>query len=177
VSLIDGAPTICELGGLAQRPCFDGESLLPVARGETEESRGWALASYCGVTCNTMSWMLRRGDYKLIVYEGYPSRLFNLRDDPAELNDLVDREPEKAAELLAIIDAQVDRAATLKTWEEYRRHNWAQFQRQAKRGLYYDTSYSLAANPSSDYGAIMDNVFTGWNEEDEARVQAWLEEG
>lgn len=171
------APTICELGGLEQRACFDGESLLPVARGETQDSRGWALAMYSGVTCNTMSWMLRQGDYKLIVYEGYPSRLFNLREDPRELDDLIDREPQRAAALLAIIDAQVDRAATYRIWEAYRKHNFAQFQRQAQRGLYYDTSYSLKEQPSSEYQAIMNNAFTGWNEADEARVRAWLEEG
>ena len=174
VSLIDMAPTICELGGLEQRPSFDGESLMPLARGETSRSRGWALAEYCGVTSNTMSWMLRRGDYKLIVYEGYPSRLFNLRNDPQELHDLIEEEPRKASELLAVIDAQVDRAATLRIWEEYRRHNFAQFERQAKRGLYRDDSYSLAGKPSSEYEALMDNAFTGWDEEDEARVQAWL---
>jgi len=174
VSLIDMAPTICELGGLEPRACFDGESLMPLARGETSEGRGWALAMYSGVTSNTMSWMLCQGDYKLVVYEGYPSRLFNLRDDPGELEDLIDREPQRAAELLAIVDAQVDRAATFRIWEEYRRHNFAQFQRQAKRGLYLDDSYSLAGAPSSEYEALMDNTFTGWDEEDEARVQAWL---
>ena len=177
VSLIDMAPTICELGGLEQRPNFEGESLLPLARGQTRDSRGWALAMYSGVTSNTMSWMLRQGDYKLVVYEGYPSRLFNLRNDPEELNDLIEQEPGRAAEMLAVIDAEVDRAATYRDWEDYRRHNFSQFQRQAKRGLYVDNSYSLAANPSSDYDAIMDNAFTGWSDEDEARVQAWLEGG
>ena len=174
VSLIDITPTICELGRLEPRACFDGESLMPLARGETSESRGWALAMYSGVTCNTMSWMLRQGDYKLVVYEGYPSRLFNLRDDPEELKDLIEQEPERAAEMQALIDAQVDRAATCRIWEDYRRHNFAQFQRQAKRGLYLDDSYSLAGNPSSEYEVLMDNTFTGWDEEDEARVQAWL---
>lgn len=176
VSLIDIAPTICELSGMEKRNYFDGESLLPLARGETQESRGWAFASYSGVTCNTMSWMLRKGDYKLLVYHGYPSRLFNVREDPGELNDLIDREPEKAAELLAIIDSLLDRDATVKTWEDYRRHNFAQFQRQAKRGLYYDSSYGLKDNPSSDYHELMNNTFTGWDEEDEARANAWLAE-
>ncbi|MBT3289953.1 MAG: sulfatase-like hydrolase/transferase [Victivallales bacterium] len=174
ISLIDMAPTICELAGLDKRACFDGESLLPLARGETSESRGWALATYCGVTSNTMSWMIRRGDYKLMVHEGYPSRLFNLHADPEELDDLIDQEPAEAAELLGIIDGLVDRQETLKVWEDYRRHNFAQFQRQAKRGLYEDNSYSLAGNPSSDYDKLMDNAFTGWDEEDEARVAAWL---
>ncbi len=174
VSLIDMAPTICELAEIEQRECFDGESLLPLARGETTKSRGWALASYSGVTSNTMSWMLRKGDYKLIVHAGYSSRLFNLRDDPGELNDVIKQEPGMAAELLAIIDAEVDREATLKVWQEWRKHNFAQFQRQAKRGLYDDNSYALKAKPSSDYHEIMNNAFTGWTGKDETRVADWL---
>ena len=79
VSLIDMAPTICELGEMPPRDCFSGESLLPLARGETDQGRGWALSMYCGVTSNTISYMLREGDYKLVVYEGYPSRLFTWR--------------------------------------------------------------------------------------------------
>jgi arylsulfatase K len=176
VSLIDMAPTICELGGLEKRECFDGESLLSLARGESSDSRGWALSMYSGVTANTMSWMLVRGDYKLIVYEGYPSRLFNLRQDPQELNDLIEQEPDRAAELLGIIDNAVDRAEIYKVWEDYRRHTFAQFRRQAKRGLYLDSSYSLQENPSSDYMAIMNNACTGWTEEDEARVVEWIRE-
>lgn len=174
VSLVDVAPTICELAGIERRDCFDGESLLPLARGETSQSRGWALASYCGVTSNTLSWMLRKGDFKLIVHEGYSPRLFNLRDDPGELNDLIGREPEIAAELLAMIDAQVDRKATLKAWEDWRRHAFAQFRRQAKRGLYLDDSYALSQSPSSDYHEIINNALTGWSKEDEARVVDWL---
>ena len=176
VSLVDIAPTICDLTGLEKRSSFDGESLLPLARGETTESRGWALASYSGVTSNTFSWMLCKDGYKLIVHEGYPPRLFNLREDPGELDDRIDREPEKAQQLLALLEEQVDRKATLQAWEDYRRHHFAEFRRQAKRGLYLDSSYSLADNPSSDYHDLMDNALTGWTEADEARVQRWLAE-
>ena len=175
VSLIDIAPTICELGGLEQRECFSGESLMPVARGETEESRGWALATYSGITANTMSYMLRQGDYKLVVYEGYPTRLFNLADDPGELNDLAESDPERVAEMESLLNSVVDREGVLRIWEDYRKHNFAQFQRQAKRGLYWDSSYGLCGNPSSDYKTLMNNTFTGWDEEDEARVNKWLE--
>ena len=72
-----------------------------------------------------MSWMLRRGDYKLIVHEAYPSRLFNFRDDSGELNDLIEQEPEMASKLLSVLDTEVDRKVTLETWGEYRRHNFA----------------------------------------------------
>lgn len=78
------------------------------------------------------------------------------------------------AEADAMIGELIDREATLQIWEAYRRHAFAQFQRQAKRGLYWDASYSLRGNPSSDYPTIMNNVFTGWDHEDEARVNRWL---
>ena len=174
VSLIDMAPTICRLTGMELRNCFDGESLVPLLHGDLQNNRGWALSTYCGVTSNTMSWMLRRGDYKLILYQGYRSRLFNLREDPSELHDLIDQEPDVAEELLRVIDNTANRGETFERWEEYRRHSFAQFQRQAKAGLYHDSSYSLASNPSSDYQDLMNNAFTGWDERDESRVARWL---
>ena len=177
VSLVDIAPTISELGGLPPRPNFSGESLLPIARGESTEIRGWALAMFSGITSNTISYMLRKGDDKLLIYEGCPTRLFNLKDDPQELNDLAAAEGEKVAELEALLDRQVDRGATMKAWTDYRRHAFAQFQRQAKRGLYWDASYGLRGNPTSDYSKLMGNTFTGWDDEDEARVNAWLQRG
>ena len=177
VSLIDMAPTICELGQMPQRPNFSGESLMPLARGETDQSRGWALSMYSGVTSNTISHMLREGDYKLIVYEGYPSRLFNLANDPQELKDLAESDSDRVQKMEALLATVVDREETWRIWEEYRRQQFAQFQRQAKRGLYWDNSYSLRDNPSSDYHALMNNTFTGWDEEDEARVNEWLKQG
>ena len=68
----------------------------------------------------------------------------------------------------------IDRRAALAVWREWRRHNFAQFQRQAKRGLYHDSSYALRDHPSSDYRDILNNAFTGWTEEDEARVNDWV---
>lgn len=176
VSLIDIAPTICELGGMPQRPNFSGESLMPLARGETDQSRGYALSMYCGLTSNTISYMLREGPYKLIAYEGYASRLFHVIDDPSELNDLAKTEPKRIADMEAKLGRLVDREHTLQRWKDYRKHNFAQFRRQAKLGLYWDQSYSLRGNPTSDYHALMNNTFTGWNAEDEARVDAWLAE-
>jgi hypothetical protein len=74
----------------------------------------------------------------------------------------------------AFLDTLVDRQATWRIWEDYRRHAFAQFQRQAKRGLYWDNSYGLRGKPSSKYSDLMANTFTGWDETDEARVNEWL---
>ncbi|MBT3272976.1 MAG: hypothetical protein HN368_07470 [Spirochaetales bacterium] len=62
----------------------------------------------------------------------------------------------------------------MKNWNLYCLHTFAQFQRQAKRGLYWDDSYSLRGNPSSNYQTLMNNTFTGWSAEDEVRVNDWL---
>ncbi len=173
-SMIDMAPTLCDLAGMPKRECFDGESLLPLVRGETTQSRDWAYAMYSGVTTNTNSYMVRKGDYKFIAHSGMPSQLFNVRKDPAELINLLDSEPEVAAEMEQLLNQIVDREATDALIEDYRKHQLKQFRRQAKNGLYYDKSYGLKNNPSSDYDKLMDNTFTGWTAEDEARVDEWL---
>lgn len=174
VSLIDMAPTLCDLAGMPKRECFDGESLLPLVRGETSESRNWAHAMYSGLTSNTNSYMLRRGDYKFIAHRGMPSQLFNVRKDPGELTDLVGREPEIAAAMEQQLNEIVDREATDNLIEEHLKHQYKQFRRQAKNGLYYDDSYGLENTPSSEYEMLMNNAFTGWGEEDEARADEWL---
>ncbi len=173
-SLIDIAPTLCELSGMPPRECFDGESLLPLVRGETDISRNWAYAMYSGVTSNTSSYMLREGDYKYISHRGMPPQLFNLSEDQDELVNLAASEPEVAAAMDKHLSEIVDREATDAIIEDYRKYNFKQFRRQAKNGLYFDSSYSLSENPSSDYQTLMNNAFTGWNEEDEARVDEWL---
>ena len=121
-----------------------------------------------------MSHMLVKDQYKLIIHEGYPSRLFNLAEDPGELNDLAIIEPDRVRLMTELLESVLDRKETLGIWEDYRRHTFAQFQRQTRRGLYLDQGYSLRKSPSSDYREIMNNAFTGWNNEDEARVAQWL---
>ncbi len=49
---------------------------------------------------------IRRGDYKLLEYfENGTVQLFNLRTDPGEQHDLANAEPERAAELKAMLHA------------------------------------------------------------------------
>jgi hypothetical protein len=109
-----------------------------------------------------------------LAYEGYPSCLFNIAVDSQELINLVNTEPDRLKEMENHLANQVDREENWRIWEEYRRHTFAQFQRQAKRGLYLVNSYSLQAKPSFDDQDIMNNAFTGWDEEEEARINQWL---
>jgi arylsulfatase A-like enzyme len=180
VSLIDVCPTLIEMGGLAPHRAalegLDGESLLPLATGQTGESRDWALACFMGCTFNTSGYMLRKGRFKYVAYVGYPAQLFDIERDSGELVDLCGTHPEVAQRLDADLRAILDYEQTHRDWLSYCKSAFGQWRRQAKRGLYVDASYALRGAPSSDYWQIMDNAFTGYNRDDEEKVARWLDE-
>ncbi len=176
VSTIDLCPTFIDMAGLPQRPECDGESLLPLASGQTTRSRNTAYACFTGTTMNTSAYMLRRDTWKYIAYVNQPCQLFDLVNDPEELHDLSAAKPEVVAELDAELRTIVDYNQTHRDWQDYCKSAFRQWRRQAKRGLYVDDSYSLRDNPGSDYWTMMDNCFTGYDQDDEQRVEQWLNE-
>ncbi len=109
VEQIDIPPTILDIAGVPVPSWMEGRSLLPLMKGEKlpsryvfsmnfekNPSRGHQIAS------GTIA--LLDGDYKLVHYlEKNKSLLFNLKDDPDELNNLFDKEPETGQRLLNII--------------------------------------------------------------------------
>ena len=115
-SVKDVMPTFLELAGLDQPASpyngreiagLQGKNMLPALHGESvdEQLIGWELFGRSAI---------RKGDWKIRLMEApYGSGewgLFNLKDDPTELNDLADEQPEKLAELLA-------------DWENYVKEN------------------------------------------------------
>ena len=176
VSLIDLCPTFMEMGGLPARDGLDGESLMPLVTGQTENSRNWAYSCFTGCTLNTSAYLLRKDKWTYIVYAGYPPQLFDMEDDPRELVDLSKERPDVVRRLDKDLRAIVDYEQTHRDWTAYSKEEFRQFRRQAQRGLYLDGSYSLKDNPSSDYWKIMDNAFTGYNQDDEKIVNQWLAE-
>ncbi len=89
VHLQDVLPTTLELAGHAKPDYIEFESLLPIAKSEPgAKGRDYMLGSYVD-----SQRMIRVGDYKLIVYpKSNTLRLFNLTDDPLEVNDLINEE-------------------------------------------------------------------------------------
>ena len=57
------------------------------------------LSEYHGHGVPSGAFMIRRGDWKLIYNMAAPHQLFNLKDDPEELHNLWEAEPEIAADL------------------------------------------------------------------------------
>ena len=177
VSTIDLCPTFMDMGGLASRDDLDGENLLPLLSGQSTTSRNSAYACFTGTTMNTSAFMLRKDNYKYNAYVGQSAQLFDLVADPGELNDLSSDRPELVRDLDAELRKIVDYEQTHRDWQAYCRSEFRQWRRGARRGLYVADAYSLLGNPSSDYWQIMDSCFTGYDENDEAAVQEWLDQG
>jgi len=102
--LRDLFPTTCELAGIPIPATVQAKSLVPVIKGKADAIYDFVI----GYFTNTQR-AIRAGDWKLIEYPRIgKTQLFNLRDDPDELNDLSDK-PETA-------DARKRLAAQLKAW-------------------------------------------------------------
>ena len=97
VSHVDLAATLLDLAG-AQRPTgLRGTSLLPLIAGDLNAGPRYVYSECHNEGNCTGSFMIRKGEWKYIHFSFYGSNLlFNLRDDPGELNDLAGR-PETAS--------------------------------------------------------------------------------
>lgn len=98
---LDYFPTFLELAKVKNyKGVLDGESLVPLLKGEILEERPlfWHLASaYKNPPCS----IIRKGEWKLIQFlNDGKVELYNLKNDMAESENLVERKKEKADELL-----------------------------------------------------------------------------
>ncbi len=113
VITVDVYPTVLEIAGVAGDPdhngLVDGVSLAGLLR-NPDESLGrdalyWHYPHYHAGGATPYS-AVRSGDWRLVqFYEDGRIELYNLHDDVGEERDLAETEPEKAAELLAKLNA------------------------------------------------------------------------
>ena len=124
ITVKDVMPTLLELAGIKhpgagtfqsrEVQAMQGRSVVPILTGERASIRepddymGWELFGKQAI---------RQGDWKILYVPSIPSRdarlpalkpgqwqLYNLADDPAEMNDLAEADPEKLREMLALWD-------------------------------------------------------------------------
>lgn len=105
VSLIDLAPTFMDYAASGksweQATPMNGRSIRSLVDGNAKETESFAISEYTGEGGCAPCRMIRQGDYKLIYTHGFPDLLYNLRDDPRELNNLAaDRAHAKILESL-----------------------------------------------------------------------------
>ena len=89
-SYMDIGPTLIEMAGAQPLPVVDGHSLWTELRGRKDETRpAETYSELLGMREGVPSRMIRRGPWKLYKYhDDTPPVLFNLKQDPEELNDL-----------------------------------------------------------------------------------------
>ncbi len=98
VSLLDFQAAIFEAVG-AERPAdWRGEPLQHIPAADAERV---VFAEYHGNGVRSGAFLVRKGDWKLIYNMAAPHQLFNLRDDPEELENVWEKEPAVARELEA----------------------------------------------------------------------------
>ncbi len=113
VSILDLGPTLCSVAGVEESlPGQEGEDLLPVLGGEKKREKPviseWITNPFFNGT--DFGRMVLKDGLKLITYNTHPEadELYRVKDDPWEMRNLAEEEPEKAAELHDIAYAGID---------------------------------------------------------------------
>jgi arylsulfatase A-like enzyme len=118
-SAVDVLPTLLHVTGQAEAGWTEGAVLPPFAPGEPDAGREVCVVQaekseqFGPLTVATLT--LRKGDYKLLYFFGYEElgtdgervELYNIKDDPEELNDLYGVEKETGQELLDSLKAKL----------------------------------------------------------------------
>ncbi|MCC9601606.1 arylsulfatase [Stieleria sp. JC731] len=91
--LVDFMPTMLDLANAEITEELPGHSLAPVLNGESVD-RPWPIYWQFG-----KAKAIRNETFKLVQYAKGPWELYNLSEDPCELNDLSDQMPEQVREL------------------------------------------------------------------------------
>lgn len=126
VSSLDLQATLFHAVGARRPEAWRGTPLQHIP---AEDPGRTVFASYHGHNQRGGSFLLRRGDWKLLYNTAAPSQLFNLRDDPEELVNQWAERPEVVeeleAELRAVCDPEaVDRDAAAVREQQYQAEQW-----------------------------------------------------
>ena len=122
VDLHDLQASVFSLTG-AQQP--EGWLGVPLAASTIENGNRFVFSEYHGHGTRGSSFMVRRGDWKLIHNVEAPHQLFDLGNDPEELENQYEADPAKAEELSVCLAGICDPAAADREaeahWERQRR--------------------------------------------------------
>jgi len=91
VSLIDLSATFLDIGGVDAPDVYQGDSLLPLLRGEGPDYwRSDIVTEFNGLHYSVWQRMLRTDRYKLVLNPPETDELYDLQRDPHELKNRID---------------------------------------------------------------------------------------
>jgi arylsulfatase K len=158
VSLVDIYPTLMDMSQTPKPAELEGTTILPIMQGKPSGHPARAISEYHSNMQNTGSFMLRQGDWKLILYVGYEPQLFNLKDDPDELVNCSETHPDILAAMGARLRQTTDYEATDAKAKDLDRASFREWREDVGE---------------EEYRTLMAKFFNGWAEDDFARVDAW----
>ena len=160
VSLIDLFPTLMDMAGLDHPAGLDGVSLIPLCRGDASDRPGYVFSEFHSNFANTGIAMWRQGPWKYIRYAGYPPQLFNLEDDPEEIDNLAPSRPDIVQNLNARLESLVDFDA-------------ADAQAKANDRQNFQT-WRQTLTPTEIQQALTQSHQGIWGPEDDQHLETWL---
>jgi choline-sulfatase len=153
VSTLDVNPTLADLAGIdigEIMPWTDGTSLVPLMQGAKREApvhiEYTAEGSQAPLVC------IREGDWKFIHCEIDPPMLFNLKDDPQEMNNLAADPANTAlvATWMERVRAQWHMAGLDKAIRESQARRWVVYEA-LRNGAYFPWDYQPLQKASERY--------------------------
>jgi choline-sulfatase len=153
VSNLDVNPTLCDLAGIdmtAIAPWTDGESLLPLTRGEARTAP--VLMEYAAEGSYAPLVAIRDGRYKFVHCAIDPPQLFDLESDPRELTNLAAL-PEHAdlvAAFLQKVRARWDTAAFDASVRQSQARRWVVYPA-LRNGAYFPWDFQPLQKASERY--------------------------
>jgi choline-sulfatase len=125
VDLLDLQASMFAVTG-AKRPAdWTGTPLQQIPDNDPERV---VFSEYHGHGTRSGAFLIRKGDWKLIYCMKAPHLLFNLKDDPDELNNVFAEHPRKAMELEAELRKICNPEAVNKRAHEFQVQQWAEVQ-------------------------------------------------
>ncbi len=128
----DLMPTFAELGGatLPENVAIDGKSIAGVILGKQQDGpRKWIMALGHGPALLTPQGVapkqeftdrvVRGKRYKLWVLDGEPAKLYDLKADPAEQNNLIDSTEEAVVAARERLEAVIESCPKKDAWPQY----------------------------------------------------------
>jgi choline-sulfatase len=153
VSNLDICPTLCELAGIdmtAIAPWTDGQSLMPLTRGEPRTRP--VFMEYAAEGSQAPLVAIREGRHKFVHCEIDPPQLFDLESDPLERSNLAadPKHGELVASFMEKIRSRWDMAAFDAAVRQSQARRWVVYPA-LRNGAYYPWEFQPLQKASERY--------------------------